>query len=147
MRVDCGIIITPEECPVPVEVSVGSCQDSLTVDLGDTYLESQGRIVQLDVTVKNVCPNRRTALAVILTEVDKSGREHQRGLKTITIPAHHYPNCRDILVRCIKFVQPEDLNVSGGVPGMMCSVRNLKARVIAHSIDTDFQCCDSVNTI
>ena len=59
----------------------------------------------------------RTALAVILTEVDKSGREHQRGLKTITIPAHHYPNCRDILVRCIKFVLPEDLNVSGGVPG------------------------------
>ncbi len=147
VRVDCGIIITPEECPVPVEVSVGGCQDFLTVDLGDTCLESQGRIVQLDVTVKNVCPDRRTALAVILTEVDSAGMEHQRGLKTITIPAHHYSNCRDILVKCIKFVLPEDLNVSGGGPGMTCSVRNLRARVIAHSIDTDFQCCDSVNTV
>lgn len=24
---------------------------------------------------------------------------------------------------------------------MLCSERNLRARVIAHSIDTDFQCC------
>lgn len=36
-------------------------------------LESLGRILQLDVTVKNVCPNKRVALAVILTEVDEHG--------------------------------------------------------------------------
>lgn len=144
VRVDCGITVTPEPCPVPVELTVRECQDSLVIDLGDTCLESQGRIVQLDVTVKNVCPNRRVALAVILTEVDCNGTEHQRGLKTITIPAHQYPGCRDVQVKCIKFVLPEDLNVSCGIPGMMCSDRNLKARVIAHTIDTDFRCCDSV---
>lgn len=144
VRVDCGITVTPEPCPVPVELTVRGCQDSLVIDLGDACLESQGRIVQLDVTVKNVCPNRRVALAVILTEVDCNGTEYQRGLKTITIPAHQYPGCRDVQVKCIKFVLPEDLNVSCGIPGMMCSDRNLKARVIAHTIDTDFRCCDSV---
>ena len=44
-------------------------------------------------------------------------------------------------MKCIKFVLPEGLNVSGGMPGMLGSERNLRARVIAHSIDTDFQCC------
>ena len=85
---------------------VRGCSDSLVVDLGDTFLQSLGRIVQLDVTVKNVCPGKRVAMAVILTEVDKNGIEHQRGMKAFTIPAQTHPTCRDILVRCIKFVLP-----------------------------------------
>lgn len=72
--VDCGIVIHPEPCPVPVEFTMEGCQDSITVDLGDTYLESLGRIVQVDVTVKNVCPGKRVALAAILTEVDSKGK-------------------------------------------------------------------------
>lgn len=88
VRVECGIVVNPEQCPIPVDLSVGGCQDSLVVDLGDTELESLGRIVQLDVTVKNVCPGKRVALGVILTEVDSEGMEYQRGMKAITIPAH-----------------------------------------------------------
>ncbi len=147
VRVDCDIVYTPERCPVPVDITVGNCQDSLLVDLGDTYLESLGRIVQLDVTVKNVCPNRRVALAVILTEVDANGMEYQRGMKAITIPAHSYPTCRDILVKCVKFVLPEDLDVSGGSPRSLCGPRNLKVRLIAHNIDTDYRCCEAVVTV
>ena len=113
------------------------------MDLGDVYMKSLGRIVQLDVTVKNVCPNKRVALGVILTEVDSKGCEHSRGIKTITIPAHHYPNCRDILVKCIQFVLPEELNVSEENAKGICGRRNLKARFIAHNIDTDYKCCDT----
>ena len=80
---------------------------------------------------------------VILTEEDKKHMEHQRGMKAITIPAHNYPNCRDVQVKCIKFVLPEDLNVSGGSGQSLCSERNLRVRVIANYIDTDFRCCDS----
>lgn len=145
VTVDCGAVTEP--CPVPVDVTVGGCQDSVVVDLGDTFLESQGRIVQFDVTVKNVCPNKRVALAVVLTEVDQSGAEFPRGMKTFTIPAQNTPTCRDVLVRCIKFVLPEDLNVSGGIPNAMCGVRNLKVRVIAHNIDTDFSCCAANVTV
>ena len=145
--VECGIVINPEPCPVPVNLAVDGCRDSVIIDAGETYLESLGRILQLNVTVKNVCPGKRVALAVILTEIDSNGGEHPRGMKTITIPAHNYPSCRDVLVKCIKFVLPEDLDVSGGMPNAMCNTRNFKARFISHNIDTDYQCCDSVITI
>ena len=147
VTVECSPSVTPEPCPVPMDLQVDSCSDSLAVDLGDVRLESLGRIVQLNVTVKNVCPDRRVALAVILTEVDGYGNEYPRGMKAFTIPAHHYPYCRDILVKCIKFVLPEDLNVSGGTAGSICGPRNLKARFIAHNIDTDYRCCDVFLTV
>lgn len=141
VKVDCGIIITPEPCPEPFDFTVDGCDDFVTVNLGDTYLESTGRIVELSLTLKDVCPGRRTALAVILSEVDCNGSEHPRGLKTVTIPAHSYPSCRDVLVKCIRFVLPDDLSVSCSQGGGMCGTRNLKARVIAHTIDTCYKCC------
>ncbi len=144
--VECGIVVNPEDCPVPKDLSVDGCSDSVVVDMGDTYLQSLGRIVQLDVTIKNVCPGKRTALAVVLTEVDESGMEYQRGMKAMTIPAHNFPTCRDILVKCIKFVVPEDLDVSGGGTQRLCNERNFRARFIAHNIDTDYRCCESVLT-
>lgn len=147
VTVECGIVVNPEPCPVPVDLTIDGCQDSVVIDAGDTYLESLGRILQLDVTIKNVCPGKRVALAVILTEVGPNGDEYQRGMKAITIPAHNSPSCQDMLVKCIKFVLPEDLDVSGGTPKAMCNPRNFKARFIAHNIDTDYRCCDSVITI
>lgn len=143
VEVECGVVVNPEPCPIPVNVEIEGCKDSVVVDAGEVYLESLGRILQLDVTVKNVCPNRRVALAVILTEVDQKGDEFQRGMKTITIPAHHYSGCRDVLVKCIKFVLPEDLDVSGGRSNAICNERKFKVRFIAHNIDTDFRCCES----
>ena len=63
-------------------------------------------------------------------------------MKAFTIPAHNSPSCRDVLVKGIKFVLPEDLDVSGS-ENSMCNPRNLKARFIAHNIDTDYRCCES----
>ena len=143
ITVDCGLIVT-EECPVPVDFTAAGCRDSLQVDLGDVYLESTGRILQLDVTVKNVCPGKRVALAVLLNELDSFGNEYKRGMKAITLPAHSQSGCRDISVRCIKFVLPEDLNVSSSG---LCGPRNFQARFIAHAIDYDYQCCQTVITI
>lgn len=141
VTVDCGIIPITEPCPIAKDIVVGGCEDSIVIDTGDTYLESLGRIVQLDVTVKNVCPGKRVALGIVLTEVDERGLEYPRGMKTITIPAHDAPACRDVHVNCVKFVLPEDLDVSGSLPLGLCNQRNLKARFIAHYIDTDYQCC------
>lgn len=73
VNVECKIIVKPEPCPVPVDVTMDGCQDSAVIDVGDTYLESLGRILQVNVTVKNVCPKKRVALAVILTEVGEDG--------------------------------------------------------------------------
>lgn len=143
VTVDCGVIIHPEPCPTPVELTVDGCRDSVVMDLGDIISGSSGRILQLNLTLKKVCPDRRVALAVILTEVDQNGTEHPRGMKTFTVPAHHFPECRDILLRCISFVLPDDLKITDGETGSLCSTRNLKVRFLANNIDTDYHCCDA----
>ena len=145
--VSCGTVITPEPCPDPVELSVDGCHDTISVNLGDVTLESLGRIVELNVTLKSICPEKRVALGVILTETDNNGKEYPRGMKAITVPAHYAPACRDILVKCIKFVLPEDLNPETGSPHSMCTPRKLKARFIAHYVDTDFCCCETICSV
>lgn len=146
VTVDCSVVVQPDPCPVPVDLVAEGCKDTVLVDMGDVFLESQGRILQLDVTVKNVCPGKRVALAAILTEVDENGTEYQRGMKVMTLPAHSGPACRDVRVKCIKFVVPEDLDVSGGSPVSLCNPRNFKARFLANVIDTDYRCCESLET-
>lgn len=144
VNVDCGIIIRPEDCPQPIDVAIDGCTDSIEYDLGDSYLDSLGRILQLDVNLKNICPGKRVALAILLTEVDQEGNEYKRGMKAVTIPAHQFSTCRDIRVKCIKFVLPEDLEVTGS-PNSMCNGRNFRARIINHYIDSDFDCCGDLN--
>lgn len=144
VAVSCAIEVTPEPCPVPVELMIDGCEDAVILDAGSVTLSSLGRILQLDVTVKNVCPNKRVALAVILTEVDQNGMEYSRGMKTMTLPAHTSDSCRDILVKCIPFVLPEDLDVLSGNKDAICNPRKFKVRFIAHNIDTDYRCCDTV---
>lgn len=143
LDVTCDVIVLPEICPEPVELSIDGCEDTLEFDAGELGMESLGRIVQLSVTLQNVCPNRRVALAAILTEVDDQGMEYKRGMKTVLVPAHTQDTCRDVTVRCIKFVLPESLNVSGST-GSICNTRNFKARFIANYVDHDFACCDVV---
>lgn len=143
LTLDCGIVIT-EPCPEPREITFSGCNETLEISAGDIALETLGRILQLDVTLQNVCPNKRVALAVVLSETDAEGNEYQRGMKTLVIPAHSFETCRDITVRCIKFVLPEELDVSepGGV---MCNTRTFRARFIANYIDAGFACCEEVD--
>ncbi len=143
MDVDCDIIVLPEICPEPVSLTVDGCEDSLEFDAGDLGLESLGCIIQLSVTLQDVCPYKRVALAAILTEVDDEGVEYKRGMKTMLIPAHNRDACRDVAVRCIKFVLPESLDVSGARESM-CNERNFRARFIANYVDNDFDCCGAV---
>lgn len=146
ITVDCCDVVYPEKCPEVINLTMSGCQETMVVDLGDNYMESLGRILQLNTTVKNVCPGKRVALGVILSEVDQYGIESPRGLKAITIPAHNYSTCRDVEVRGIKFVLPEDLNATCSSSSSMCGARNFRVRLISHHIDHDFQCCDSDST-
>lgn len=141
--IDCGIVVLPEICPEPVDVTIDGCEDAIEFDAGAIGMESLGRIVQLDVTLRNVCPRKRVALAAIITEVDSNGIEYKRGMKTMTVPEHTASTCRDVTVRCIKFVLPEDLDVSGDA-GAICNTRKFKARFIAHYVDSDFDCCNII---
>lgn len=140
VNVECGNIF-PEDCPLPVNITIDGCDDTVEFDAGDLVMESLGRILQIDVRLRNICPNKRIALAVIMTEVDNNGIEHKRGLKTMVVPAHSHNTCVDVMVRCIKFVLPEALDVSG-TTNSICNQRNFKARFIAHYIDHDYDCCN-----
>lgn len=111
--VDCGEKVFPEPCPETVELEIGGCGDSAVFDAGDLVLDSLGQILQMDVILRNVCPGKRVALAVILTEVDVEHNVFSRGTKTLVIPAHTASTCRDVMVRCIIIVLPEELDVSG----------------------------------
>ena len=142
-QTDDTVTVTPEPCPKAVDIHIEGCEDALEFHAGDVALESLGRILQLDVTLKNICPHKRVALAVILTEVDEKGKEFKRGLKTLLIPAHDRSGCRDVTVRCIKFVLPEVLDVSGSTDSI-CNRRNFKARFLANYIDNDFDCCGTI---
>ena len=140
ITVDCGVVVVPEPCPQPVDLEIDGCEDSVEFDAGLQALESLGRILQLTVTLRNVCPHKRVALAAILTELDSQDMEHQRGMKFLTIPAHNQPSCRNVTVRCIKFVLPEDEAPLVGA----CNERRFRARIIAHYIDSGFVCCGDV---
>ncbi len=143
--VDCGVVITPEPCPTPVDITVDGCEDTVEFDAGSISMSTMGRIVQLEVTLQNVCPGKRVALAVLLSETDADGTEYNRGMKMLTVPAHTQIGCRDVVVRCINFVLPEDLNVSEQTEGV-CNTRNLRARFISHYIDSEFECCGDTPT-
>lgn len=140
IEVDCGIDVTPEGCPAPRDVTMEGCQDAVEFNAGDLTLDSLGRILQVTVRLKNICPNRRVALAVVVTELDRKNDEHKRGFKTLLIPAHHRTGCRDVTVRCVKFVLPEALNVSGSAASI-CDRRKFRVRLFANYIDNDFDCC------
>lgn len=133
LNVDCNTPIT-EPCPDPVERTAYGCQDTIEFDAGEIELQSVGRIVMVSFTLPRVCPNKRVAAAIMLDEVDEAGNVYKRGIKMLTIPAHTQSSCRDVLVRCMKFVLPEQTGI--------CGEPKLRVRVIAHYIDNDFECCD-----
>ena len=143
--VECDDTVITEPCPTKVDLEITGCKDSIEFDAGDIELTSLGRILQIDTTIKNVCPNKRVALAVMLNEVDDFDVEYKRGFKVLTIPAHTQNTCQDILIKCIKFVLPEDLNVTNSF-NMMCTPRKFRVSFIANYIDYDFNCCDTVLT-
>lgn len=132
------ILFSTESGPGPSLITVESNDDGVAIDAGSAVLQPPGRIVGLSVTVQHVCPGRRVALAVLLCELDESGQEYPRGIKTLVIPAHDGDTCRNIKVTGIQFVLPEELSVSGGSPAFRAAKRNFKAKIIANFID--FHC-------
>lgn len=134
----------PERCGCSDTITISSCNDSKAITLDDLELQSQGRILEVSVRVRDICPGKRTAVGILLHEMDSSGNEYPRGVKTFTLPAHHEQSCRDIMLQCVRFVLPEDIGMGGGCAnGSSCGQRRFVVRTIAHYVDTDCNCdCD-----
>ena len=141
-----GTDLYPEPCPEPVEFTVEGCRDAAHVALGAVALQGLGRIVQVDATLKAICPGKQVAASIILMEVAPDGTELPRGVKHILVPAQTGDACRDVTLNCVQFSLPEALD-AGGKAGSICDPRQFAARVIANYVDTDFACCDVDTTM
>ncbi len=141
VTVECCQTEYKEDCPTAIDFSMNACDSYLEYDLGDTTLEGLGRILSLSTTIKNVCPNKRVALGVLLYELNDEKEEFSRGMKTFTIPAHSCSSCRDITFKNIKFVVPEDISLNNCT--RMCCARNFRVKVLANYIDNNFDCTDN----
>lgn len=122
------------------DVCYSSCEDNKCCDLGELPLDGQGRILELTLKLRNVCPGKRVAVGIVLTEVDEHKKECPRGQKIITVPAHDGPCCKDIPIRDLLFVMPEDLSMTG-CADMCRNCRHFIVRVAAHYIDVTSNCC------
>lgn len=137
---DCGHDCR-DNCAETVEFIITGCGGTVTVDAGELDLTSGGHILDMNVVLRNVCPRRRVALAAMLSEVDGCGREHDRGMKVLTVPAHRGPTCRDVTVNCLQFVLPRDLDISTPA-GIICPRRQLRVRFLANYIDFTSNGCE-----
>lgn len=124
--VDCGKVVRPEPRPEPVKLRAGPCEELLRCDLGELSLDSQGRLVELSLTLRSVCPLRRVALGVLPEDGEEGGF---RSFKSFVIPAQCGKRCRDIRVEGIRFVVPET--------DCLCRPRSFTARAAANYMDTD----------
>ena len=79
-----------EECgasrPCNDDIYFEKCEDHKVCHIGDTVMEGQGRILDLTMCLKNVCPGKRVAVGIALSELDPRGNEYPRGMKTFTVP-------------------------------------------------------------
>ena len=116
-------------------VAMDSCADTMVCELENICPETRGRIVELTVRIRNVCPGKRTALGVMLHETGADGSREPRGMKSVTVPAHNESGSCDILVRGLRFVLPEDISLAEEGAG-----RQFAVRTIAHYIDFDESC-------
>ena len=94
-----------ESCENAKEIAVASeCHDE----------ENLGRVLDVAFTLRNVCPGRRCAVGVHLVEVDENGREHARGFRSLTVPAHNAGRSRDVELPAMRFILPEDVSLASG---------------------------------
>lgn len=119
------------------EIIFNACDDIKNCDIGNFDVDETGKILRLSLTLNDVCPRKRVALAVMLFELDSRGKEYERGLKIMTIPESEKNVPRDIKVKDIVFILPDDISV--GTNGR----RRFVARVETNYIDINTEHCRS----
>lgn len=105
----------------------------LVCALGELSPAEDGCILELNLTLADVCPEKRTALAVTVSELDRDDREYPRGLRTLLIPAHHGEAPVDVYLDAVRFVLPGSLDVGGGD-------RRFVVRADCHYVDYHARC-------
>lgn len=112
-------------------VAMDSRSDITTCDLTGLSPDTGGKILDLTIKLRNIRPGKRVALGVILSETGPGNLRETRGVFTATLPAHNEGDKRDLLVKGVRFVLPEDVRLSGA------DERHFSVQTIAHYIDAE----------
>ena len=120
-----------DECDEGTHVFFETCDGAQKICVTGTCEDQQslGRVLDVTTTLENVCPGRRSAVGLTLTEVDENGTEYARGFRAITVPAHNGNGNRDIQLDSVRFILPDDLSLQRR--------RHFICRVNHHYMDAD----------
>ncbi len=128
-----------EHCFKSAPITIDFCSDYKEQDIGDVYLESLGRLLNISLTLKHICPCKEVAVGLLLTELDFCGREHKRGFKTVRYPGH-INGCHDVKLTGIRWALPEFYDETGSSCSL-CNPRKFVVRATANYVNTNVPLC------
>lgn len=91
-----------------------NCEEVKQTNLAAIEPERSGKILLVDMTLRNVCPCRRVVVGYHVSELDNAGNEQSRGFKTVTVAPHYNSRATDVQVPRVRFLLPEDANTEEG---------------------------------
>lgn len=130
VQTDCGCAAHHEHADGEAHIWFESCDGAKEISLSSECQNenSLGRVLDVNMTLRSMCPGRRAAVGMHLMEVDEAGVEFQRGFRAVTVPAHNGSQNRDVALPAVRFIIPEDVNTNG------CR-RHFVVRAINHYMD------------
>lgn len=91
-----------------------SCEEAKIKSMPDKELDNTGRVLDVTMTLRNVCPCRHVSVGYLLTELDEDNNEHSRGFKAFTVEPHYQAGGADVELESIRFILPDDARLDGG---------------------------------
>ena len=113
------------------------CEENKAVTVAESQHneDGAGRVLDVNLVLRNVCPGKRIAVGITLHEVDGMGGEHARGFHAMTVPARSGGSPRDVTLPRIRFVLPEDLRIEGADGAHGCR-RHFVVRTSSRYVDS-----------
>ena len=91
-----------------------SCEEAKVKEMPDRELDNTGRVLDVTMTLRNVCPCRHVSVGYLVTELDEDNNEYSRGFKCFTVEPHYQSGGADVERETIRVILPDDVRVDGG---------------------------------
>jgi len=105
------------------------CEEAKIKVMPDRELDQTGRVLDITMTLRNVCPCRHVSVGYLVTELDEDSNEHACGFKAFTVEPHYNARACDMELDSVRFILPDDARVGNGT-------RHFVVRADAHYADT-----------
>ena len=113
-----------------------NCEEAKVHTLDAQEIANTGRVLDVNLTLRSVCPCRHVSVGCLITELDEEDNEYSRGFKALTVQPHYNSSCRDVEVETVRFILPDDARVDNRT-GQCCGTRHFRVRAEAHYADTN----------